>query len=175
MSLLQRAVHFMSKNVAVWKRLGANSTIILWLSGLIILIHHSYTFVFPKQPPLSKEQNVWFEKQFWKYIKSNAVELCLSPRAVHCYFLVPKTGKSLWHIIADLRTINPFVVAEKFKMDGISLILSLILQDDYMFVADLSSGYFQVMIKAHEIFWPSSTRDNIGGILFYLLVIPVRL
>jgi hypothetical protein len=146
MSLLQRAVHFMSKNVAVWKRLGANSTIISWLSGLIIPIDQDQTFIFPKQPPLTKEQDTWFEKQFWKYIEANAIEICLSPRAVHCYFLVPKTGKSLWRIIADLRPINPFVLASKFKMDGISLILSLISQDDYMFVADLSSGYFQVMI-----------------------------
>jgi hypothetical protein len=81
-----------------------------------------------------------------KYKKAGVVKRCSNPRAIHLYFLVSKVGKSPFCWISDLRNINPYVTTRKFKLEGIQVVLLLITEGDFMFVADLSSGYFQLKI-----------------------------
>jgi hypothetical protein len=136
----------MSKNLQNWKRLGASDYILTIIAGIVINIEDSVTFKTLKQPLFTREQQSFLKETFAKYKEAGAVERCSNPRAIHLYFLVPKVGKSPFRWISDLRNINPYVTTRKFKLEGIQVVLSLITEGDFMFVADLSSGYFQLKI-----------------------------
>ena len=148
MLLLQTAVHFMSKKISVWKQLGASNAVLVDLQGIVIPVPQEVMFKEPSECVLTGEALAFARDQFKKNLWAGAVERCLLPRAVHKFFLILKVGSSKFQWISDLRNINPFVPYTKFKMEDIRTILLMVKKEDFMFVADLSSGYCQLRI--HE-------------------------
>lgn len=56
-----------------------------------------------------------------------------------CYFLKKKGG---WRPILDLRMLNKFIKAEKFKMVMLSTIIPALEKEDWFSALDLQDAYF---------------------------------
>jgi hypothetical protein len=145
-TLLQTAVHFMSNNWTKWKSMGASESLLKIIQNVVIPVNSSVTFPDPVQMPLPEREHAFFKDLVQQWNDAGAVELAKSIRARHQFFLISKKGKSPFRPIADLRPVNPYVELTMFKMEGIPFILSMISPGDFMFAADLSSGYFQLRI-----------------------------
>ncbi|KAJ1190054.1 hypothetical protein NDU88_006793 [Pleurodeles waltl] len=66
------------------------------------------------------------------------------------YFLVPKKEKGL-HPILDLRSLNPFLKKEKFKMLTLAHVLSALVPGIWMVALDLQDAYFHIpVLPAHR-------------------------
>ena len=89
---------------------------------------------------------------------------------------VVRNAKGKLRLVLDLRYVNQFLPKQKFKYEGLDLVVQMFEKEDYFFTFDLKSGYHHVDI--HEDFWKylgfSWMRD--GHRCFYMFkVLPFGL
>ena len=71
------------------------------------------------------------------------------PRVFHRLFLVPKPNNK-WRPILDLSNLNPFLKAEKFKMETPETIRTSLQQGEWVTSVDFKDAYFHIPIQAQS-------------------------
>ena len=144
----------LSQFADAYEQAGAWTFLVDWLRNGIMLPF--YNAVPPPRIRLenhssSNVHQEWVTQQIVALLQSGAIipfddPHCVSPLGVA---IRERDGKK--RLVLDNRFINMFIVCVSFRMEKLDLLSRIIASGEYMFSADLRSGYHHVPV--HEDFW----------------------
>ena len=143
-----------------WRSNGAPSHVLRWCE-----VGYEIEFVTTPPPawhcsrnhPGAEEHRVWLDSAIGELVGIEAVvhmgegvECVPEGGVVSPLNVVPKKAKDKYRLIHDLRNVNTYINAPKFKLDSLDKMRCLFSQGAWLIGADLTSGYYHCEIHPHS-------------------------
>ena len=150
---------------------------------VLSIIREGYKIPFSEIPPSSICQN---NRSFLNNSEFGIAELerlnalgCISKVSEKPYIVLPLTvvySKKLRLVVDASRTLNPFIIDQKVKLEGLNIAEQLVQQNDWQTTSDLDSGYWHVplhkdfkkYVGVHAILPNGETVYYVWNVLFNL-------
>ena len=140
--------------VDAYEQAGAWAFLVDWLRNGIMLPF--YNAVPPPRIRLENHTSAtahheWVTQQVAALLQSGAITPFSDPHCVSPLGVAIRERDGKKRLVLDNRFINMFIVCVTFRMERLDLLSRIIAAGEYMFSADLRSGYHHVPV--HEDFW----------------------
>lgn len=136
-----------------WKAIGAAGMVLDWIA-------HGYRIPFKEGPPSepwrcegnhtgAREHSTWLRQTIDELAQMGSIQRWEGPSppmVVSPLNVVPKATPGKFRLILDLRRLNTTVEVDKFHMDTLARLRYLFRPGDWLFSADLQSGYYHLEI-----------------------------
>lgn len=141
--------------IDAWREIGASPVVLDWILNGVTLQFESLpsSFVAPNHPG-ALENETFVTKEIERLVTCGAVKRCAPgdvPKIVSPLNAVPKKGKVSLRLVIDMRHVNQFIKAPKFKYEGHKNLSVVLERDDWVFTLDLKSGYNHLSINEHFV------------------------
>ena len=141
--------HTLSDSINNWYNINASTHIIEWVyEGVKFPLQCNIpSFEFPNKQ-FSVREDVFIQSEINNLLLQGQIEVCeVKPKCVSPLICVTKKNNS-FRLVSDLRNLNVYCPAPKFKYEDINTVISLIKPKDFLVAADLKDGFHH--IKAHK-------------------------
>ena len=119
--------------------------------------------IIPKEPHFSIEEQVVVGKAIEDLLEKGAILKCqpIKDQFISPFFLIDKPNGDE-RFVLNLKELNEFIIAPRFKMENIRTVLKLLTRKCYMASLDLKDSYFLVPIaQKHKKYLRFAFRGNV--------------
>lgn len=166
----------LKEHIQAWRDIGASPMVLEWIENGISLAFEALPGEFHgKNHPGALQHEEFVSAEIDKLVACGAVKKCepgVVPKVVSPLNAVPKKGKVTLRLVIDMRYVNSFIKAQKFKYEGHKNLSVVLERDDWIFTLDLKSGYHHLYISIH--FW-TYFGFCWKGVYYYYVVLPFGL
>ena len=124
--------HTLSDSINNWYKINASTHIIEWVyEGVKFLLQCNIpSFEFPNKQ-FSVREDVFIQSEINNLLLQGQIEVCeVKPKCVSPLICVTKKNNS-FRLVSDLRNLNVYCPAPKFKYEDINTVISLIKPKDF--------------------------------------------
>jgi hypothetical protein len=135
-----------------WKRIGASTTVLQWISeGIQIQFVVQPGGFFLPNHVVSKDHVKFVDSEIKELLNADAIAPCLDGLIQLCVSPCSCISKKLCklRLVVDLRVLNLCIAERTFQNEGIDIVAQLVEPNDRLCSIDLKNGYHHVKIHSH--------------------------
>ncbi len=131
-----------------WKHIGAPDYILDWIAnGVPIPFNDIHPSFYHPNRPLSRQYTEFVSAELKKLLQYGVISACQDrPTCVSTINVVPKRGGKL-RLVVDLRHLNEFSSAPKFRYENIETVCELVQSNDHLATLDLENGFYHIKVR----------------------------
>ena len=141
----------MKQNVEEWRKIGANSDVIEWISNGIKIPFHSVPaqFSFPNRV-FKRHESYFIRSEIKRLLNSECIrEVDTQPLGISPISVVPKKNGE-FRLILDLRHLNSYCIKQSVIYEDIKTVIGVIEPEDFMITTDIKNGFHHIGVSLED-------------------------